>query len=872
MGKIARQGEGFSMPIRLVAALRSCAALVAIFALTACATSAHAKLKDNCRRITIEGSAGPATEVASWLILDNDSPTQATLAQSCPVQPLPNETNLEYMRRLAYRWGDLAGASCPPLLEGSPLDDSNRCVDLGTRSCKIKYKIAPKTTGAKKRYVEFCCYKDNVCSEAFVAADPIPITVVVDRDGSPTNCPEDPNCVDNCSDCTVDVDPIAMRHLPTASGATCRQTIAEAVNDYTLGVTSALTACHDARAAGSIPGATDCNSISDDPATAASVTALIPVIDVATDLCSTTHAPGEIGFGTCSEPCDDLVPIVGDWADVADCLRCQADAAAIKTAVSIYGTAATALTSRGVRTVSSAARACQSVVGARLEKTATLRAAESAKCQEKVDAGSPLPDNVASCATNDAKGKIQKSVDAAAVAVENVCDATVLGELDLCEGATDADALAGCASEAAKDLNTASVATATPLGEKCLLCKVLEYKSTIYDVPTDPAGVEGLHSPTDIAISPDGLSLYTVTDDPDHRLNAFSRDPMTGELSLVDSEWGGIYSALLRPVAVVVSPDGQHVYVGNNMSGNGTGVSLFTRDPGTGALTYVNVYGNSADFAACKQIVISPDGANVYAVSAGASATTGLDQIRSFSRDPMTGVLTLVQTLTDGVDADGINTPWEVAITPDGKQVFVTAFPIAAGDDNGFAVFDRDVLTGLLTFDIAYANTPPGPPYLSRATGVATSNDGKFVYVNSFDDDTNVFRRDAATGSLTWAEQLPAAAGASKMIVSPDDDRIYTNGWPDAVAVYGRNLWTGNHTVLEEELDGRDAPGISGLVGIAVSPDGRDLYVGSFLDHGLTHFRTRCGNGVLEIGEACDDGNNRIKDGCSSDCTVEGGL
>ena len=30
-----------------------------------------------------------------------------------------------------------------------------------------------------------------------------------------------------------------------------------------------------------------------------------------------------------------------------------------------------------------------------------------------------------------------------------------------------------------------------------------------------------------------------------------------------------------------------------------------------------------------------------------------------------------------------------------------------------------------------------------------------------------------------------------------------------------------------------------------------------------------CGNGVLEIGEVCDDGNNRAGDGCAPDCTVE---
>ena len=33
-----------------------------------------------------------------------------------------------------------------------------------------------------------------------------------------------------------------------------------------------------------------------------------------------------------------------------------------------------------------------------------------------------------------------------------------------------------------------------------------------------------------------------------------------------------------------------------------------------------------------------------------------------------------------------------------------------------------------------------------------------------------------------------------------------------------------------------------------------------------------CGNGVLDPGEACDDGNTASGDGCSATCTIESGL
>ncbi|MBK6577725.1 MAG: DUF4215 domain-containing protein [Sandaracinaceae bacterium] len=35
--------------------------------------------------------------------------------------------------------------------------------------------------------------------------------------------------------------------------------------------------------------------------------------------------------------------------------------------------------------------------------------------------------------------------------------------------------------------------------------------------------------------------------------------------------------------------------------------------------------------------------------------------------------------------------------------------------------------------------------------------------------------------------------------------------------------------------------------------------------------RTRCGNGVIQSGESCDDGNRANGDGCSDTCTIENG-
>jgi hypothetical protein len=435
---------------------RSRIAIAAILLALTASTQSLAKVKDNCRRISIEGAAGVSTNVATWSIYDNAVPP-ASLVRSCPIEPLPGETNLEYIRRLGHQWG--SSPSCPLFTDLTEV--SSRCLldDGGTKSCRIKTKISPKTDGSKKRYVEFCCYADTDCGAKLV--DPIPITVVVDRVGAPESCPAD-NCVDGCSDCTVDVDPIAMRQLPTGPGAACRDAVAKAVNSYTAGTTAALTACHAAVAAGAISSATDCNSVTADPATNAAVSALAPVVDDATGLCATTRTPAQMGYRSCPAPCNAISIDAGDWSDVADCLRCQAQQASIATAVTIYGPTG------GSPTVSTPAAVCQAAVGDAVSEVASVRARETAKCQKLIDAGGVLPDGVASCKGNDSKQRIQSQQDAAAGALETACPPAVVAALDLCGGADDSGAVAGCVGQATEELNNTASTAATPPGQNCL--------------------------------------------------------------------------------------------------------------------------------------------------------------------------------------------------------------------------------------------------------------------------------------------------------------------------------------------------------------------------------------------------------------------
>jgi DNA-binding beta-propeller fold protein YncE len=230
--------------------------------------------------------------------------------------------------------------------------------------------------------------------------------------------------------------------------------------------------------------------------------------------------------------------------------------------------------------------------------------------------------------------------------------------------------------------------------------------------------------------------------------------------------------ALNQLAAVAVSPDGRNVYFASQEPG---AVVTFVRDPATGALTQApGAAGCISERlgSGCRKavalgipdaIAISPDGKNVY-VSTVTSVTI-------FERDPVTGALTQKPGTTGCISDHGwgdlcqegnaLKDPEGIVVSPDGKSVY-----LASGTSNAVAIFDRDLATGGLTQKpgsegcISEAGSKGGcreGKALKGAGGIAVSPDGKSVYIASFlSDAVAIFSRDPASGSL---RQVPGAAG-----------------------------------------------------------------------------------------------------------------
>ena len=102
----------------------------------------------------------------------------------------------------------------------------------------------------------------------------------------------------------------------------------------------------------------------------------------------------------------------------------------------------------------------------------------------------------------------------------------------------------------------------------------------------------------------------------------------------------------------------------------------------------------------------------------------------TFTRDPATGALTFLEQDVDGASGvDGIAGASSVAVSPDGKNVYVTGNSEAA-----IATFTRDTGTGALSFLEVDRDTDPGVNGLLSPWGVAVSPNGANVYVASNGD------------------------------------------------------------------------------------------------------------------------------------------
>ena len=393
-----------------------------------------------------------------------------------------------------------------------------------------------------------------------------------------------------------------------------------------------------------------------------------------------------------------------------------------------------------------------------------------------------------------------------------------------------------------------------------------------------------------VAVSPDGRSVYVSS----HRgIAIIDRDAASGALvqkagtsgCISDDGSGGACqdgTALsARFGGVAVSPDGRSVYVSSSVfpasAGRGA-IAILDRDTATGALTQkaglAGCVSDDGAGGACQDgsalsnggggVAVSPDGRSVYVASTSSVAI--------FDRDTTTGALAQKAGLAGCVSDDGsrgacqdgtsLEGPRDVAVSPDGKSLYVASRALAGGCSScdSVAIFDRDTTTGALAQKPGTAGCVSqggsggacqDGRALADADGLAVSPDGTSVYVAG-DSSLAILDRDTSgalaqksgtagcvseTGSSGACQNGRVLGFGGAVAVSPDGRSVYVAS-SSGVAILGRNRTTGalaqmagtTGCVVEYRLgrdceDGRAVPFTGGSSGVAVSPDGTSVYI-----------------------------------------------
>ena len=395
------------------------------------------------------------------------------------------------------------------------------------------------------------------------------------------------------------------------------------------------------------------------------------------------------------------------------------------------------------------------------------------------------------------------------------------------------------------------------------------------DAPGSP-----LTGPAGVAISPGGKSVYAVSTS--GTIAHFFAAP-AGQISYDgcvsnDGSGGSCADAPGTPLqgarSVAVSPNGTSVYVASSESGT---ISHFFAAP-AGQISYDGCVSSDGSGGACAaapgapltdagSVAVSPDSKSVYVVGQNsiihffAAAGGQLTYDGCISNDGSGGAC---------VDAPG--TPLvvanSVAVSPDGKSVYVTSslsgtithFFAAAG---GQLSYDGCVSDDGSNGACAAARGTP----LFGATALAVSPDGKSVYVvaNAGSGSTVSHFFAAAGGQLTYdgcvsndgsggacaAAQGNPLQGAGAVAVSPDGKSVYvTSALSGTIATFaaatpgGQLTYSGclGDTSAGGSCDKVPGNPLAGADDIAVSAQGNSVYATAFQANDITHF-FRAGSG-----------------------------
>lgn len=206
-------------------------------------------------------------------------------------------------------------------------------------------------------------------------------------------------------------------------------------------------------------------------------------------------------------------------------------------------------------------------------------------------------------------------------------------------------------------------------------------RGTLEFVHSTSGDINSLANPRGVTIHPNGKMIYCASSS-NGRLVVIDVDQESGttKISQVLSDFENRIDGLDGVFGVACSPDGAHLYTSSGRFEGDQAVCVFGINDGKLEPIQQFVVGSSelTGFEGGNEITVTPDGRSVYAVG------TVSGSIACFDRDPKTGRLIYVETISEPIDAvsgaAGINT------SADGRFVYV-----ASENTQSVSVFQRNI-------------------------------------------------------------------------------------------------------------------------------------------------------------------------------------
>jgi len=305
--------------------------------------------------------------------------------------------------------------------------------------------------------------------------------------------------------------------------------------------------------------------------------------------------------------------------------------------------------------------------------------------------------------------------------------------------------------------------------------------------------------------------------------------------------YNGFGNGFDRAASVVVSPDGRRVYVTGRSAGRSLkgDYATIAYDAVTGARLWVSRYNGSAngyDFA--TTVALSPDGKTVFVTGTIYGGPASPRDDATIAYDAVTGARLWV-SIYPGQDPYGYGFgPMGMVVSPDGRTVYVMGHEMSGvGSDGvktyGFAIIAYDAATGARLWDSIFA--PPGGSAIPEGIGI--SPDGTNVFVTGMNDsagrDTVAF--DAATGARLWASSGYAGFGlTTSLAVRPGGGTVFVSG--------SRGGRLRLDTIAYDAATGtrrwESAGPPGGAWSLAVSPDGTKVFATGYAREAVSTYLT----------------------------------